>query len=110
MSNTDTQKVEYVYSPYQSVCSWIPDRWTEHPIVKKTARFFYVAWLGRSDHILRLDRQELGKSGRVFKRGGYGSFYTAAGKIKLEQYHLLQTAYEAALAYLENNEKAKMPQ
>ena len=82
--NTDTKQAEYVYSLHEWDCSWLPDSWTEHPIIKKTPKFVFVAWLGRKDSILRLNRQELEDTGEVFHRHRQ-TFYTETGKIEYDR-------------------------
>lgn len=86
MSNIDTKKTEYVYTLHQWDCSWLPDSWTEHPVIKKTTKFFYVAWLGRKDNVLRLNRQELEQAGETFHRMRE-TFYNEAGKAEYERQH-----------------------
>jgi len=81
--NADTKPAEYVYTLHEWDCSGFPDSWTEHPIIKKTPKFVFVAWLGRKDDVIKLNRQELEETGETYRR--YETYYTEAGKNEFER-------------------------
>jgi hypothetical protein len=81
--SAETKQAEYLYTLHEWDCSWLPDSWTEHPIIKKTPKFVFVAWLGRKDDIRKLNRQELEETGETFHRFRE-TYYTEAGKNEFE--------------------------
>lgn len=77
----------FVYSRYCPEASWEPEGWHEHKILKVTAKFVFIAWLGRIRDTRKLDRAELDRHGLVWHRPSCDHYYSDAGKTLFEQQH-----------------------